>query len=1128
MKQELKTIFIAAMLVSSLMLSITQFIPHVKADQGSAKVYVLQLSGVGKSWVDDTSRVKEGAMDACTPYGKYERIPSAHPAHGTTPPFYDVSCQVIGSWSTYVNLILNEAGVIIVNTHGEILPIPTGYSKEEWVDVVAEAMWKRRVTWAHMAGYPFYWVWHQADADKTLWGSDGFKRLMGHIGLPDVAIPKDLPPDTRALLTGQAKQSIATRSWDFYNATHVGLVRPLKKSDFANYTVLPLYKRALETGIYWEGAVIAFAKPGQRIDADETEGSGSFIHLGTDKTLDEPRRVTDRDYNRGYVVTAAAIWAESLHFETKSGLASNNLDFHKDTSLGVAPCITGYWWEDDLFKIRLVFGVYGVLRYSEGSLHHIQKVMVEVYDLPAGCTAQAQLHLSKQGQKTGIELTGPWVDPSEFRKYGLVVKGATLLLPLLVPAVAPFMPLIGGVMLFSDWMVALGDTPQPPGSDIFFDYEPVRTVTELSAEDNFEEFQSLIVIDLEVPTQEKQDWRLISLDYRIRLETTTIYDVEVRSGLSIAAWFDPGDYVMVFFEDFEDGMEGWSVGDLNSHADCDYWGRSTYFRPYGAWCAQVGTNSLNDEIPNIEVSPWPVYDDGMNAYLQRSIDLRSFKNARLSFRTETHIKSGDYVTAECYLYDEWTEIVTYDDPSGTGYWETHDLPINATEIRFRFVSNNDNQVDWGVFLDNIEIKGWLHNDAFRNVDAPNNQSGALNIGISSTLTNWAGYINGYDDLHDWYSFDISSSNINDGKEIYVWLKSPTGADFDVALYDESGTKKAESSYSFTYHLQSSDTPGLWAIEIYHKNGFGQYDFDMQLKDPSPGGCPFVYVWNGNEYVVDNNLLPASEVTNGSDVEDYYVLEQTLVATYQGRWLSWYSLQISESENEHSYLDRVKLLAVDHPADVNVAVTPEGTILTYGDPYEPVSCVDNYGVDQRDPITFINDEYYEGMAGNYLNLDFGDLDISAGAKLVMRADFPEKDMSIHIQILNSTFEWETVAVVEPRVFWATEIVDLLNHLPDANGELKVRLYFTAQHKIDYVGLDTTPQQDFQLHEAYLLSAIHSTQGNVRWRLLNNDNTYAELIPSEQIRLIFLLPNSQEQARTFIFYTNGYYKTIQNND
>ncbi len=108
--------------------------------------------------------------------------------------------------------------------------------------------------------------------------------------------------------------------------------------------------------------------------------------------------------------------------------------------------------------------------------------------------------------------------------------------------------------------------------------------------------------------------------------------------------------------------------------------------------------------------------------------------------------------------------------------------------------------------------------------------------------------------------------------------------------------------------------------------------------------------------------------------------------------------------------------------------------------------------------------------------------------------------------------------------ATEIVDLFDYLPDADGELKVRLYFTGIHLIDYVGLDTTKQDDFNLHHANLVSAIHSEEGSIKTELLESDDLYAELVPGQQIELAFTLPENSEDARTFITHVEGHYYTI----
>jgi len=96
---------------------------------------------------------------------------------------------------------------------------------------------------------------------------------------------------------------------------------------------------------------------------------------------------------------------------------------------------------------------------------------------------------------------------------------------------------------------------------------------------------------------------------------------------------------------------------------------------------------------------------------------------------------------------------------------------------------------------------------------------------------------------------------------------------------------------------------------------------------------------------------------------------------------------------------------------------------------------------------------------------------------------------------------------------------------AGQELAVRLYWTLPHRLDYVGLDTTAQENYTIKQSILISAIHSTEENVLQKLMANDNSYAELVPIQQIQLTFLLLNNlSTQQRTFIFYTEGHYYTI----
>jgi len=327
-----------------------------------------------------------------------------------------------------------------------------------------------------------------------------------------------------------------------------------------------------------------------------------------------------------------------------------------------------------------------------------------------------------------------------------------------------------------------------------------------------------------------------------------------------------------------------------------------------------------------------------------------------------------------------------------------------------------------------------------------------------------------------------------------------------------------SKISFTQEADMIDTAPSISSDLHRLR--------LAYLGPSGGGCPFVSAWNGTQYVVDNNLLRDSARGNGTEVEDYYRLEQDLVPFYEGYSRSYYSLQISEFQQEHSYLDEVDFFAVDHDADVNVAVSPTGEILSYQNPHASITAIDENNASWLDELSEIDGEYYEGYNGSYVILNFGEVN-SSDAKLLMRTDPPPDSppikRSIHVQGLNSSESWVDVVSIIPRTYWATDIIDLSDYLP-SDGELVVRLYFTDNHRVDFVGLDTTPQAEIEVEDANLLLAYHSDEGFVTSELRIDDDIYAELVPSQQITLLFSAAKPDAEARTFIFYVKGYYYTI----
>ncbi len=293
-------------------------------------------------------------------------------------------------------------------------------------------------------------------------------------------------------------------------------------------------------------------------------------------------------------------------------------------------------------------------------------------------------------------------------------------------------------------------------------------------------------------------------------------------------------------------------------------------------------------------------------------------------------------------------------------------------------------------------------------------------------------------------------------------------------------------------------------------------------DSGGGGCPYVYPWNGSSYEMDNNLMPQSDNPNRTslDVKDSYKLEKPLVQK-NGK----YYLLLKEFEQEHDYFDRVDLVSIDHDSSFKIAVDPEGTILTYNNPVQPVSAVDQNGTDVLGKIKSIDGNYYFGSEGDYIILNFGNVSAKE-AKLVMKADYINFPVivpkSIHAQIqVEENGKWYNISTILPRNYWATEIVDLTKYLQYLKNNFKVRLYFTKPHKLDFVSLDTSEQAKFDVRYANLTSATHSSAGDVKQKLLMSDGIYAELIPGQQIELVYVLPDKQKEVRDFILFSHGYY-------
>ena len=126
----------------------------------------------------------------------------------------------------------------------------------------------------------------------------------------------------------------------------------------------------------------------------------------------------------------------------------------------------------------------------------------------------------------------------------------------------------------------------------------------------------------------------------------------------------------------------------------------------------------------------------------------------------------------------------------------------------------------------------------------------------------------------------------------------------------------------------------------------------------PSSCPYLYTWNGSRFEFITDFLGGGEMGdwagpgrfNTPDPDEYVRIPGDRLVPRNGL----YEIRITNELEEAMFLDRVRLLAVDHPADVDVYPNeglrdpprPPFHLYATRGAHVPVSAVDEHGHDVR--------------------------------------------------------------------------------------------------------------------------------------------------------------------------------------
>lgn len=290
-----------------------------------------------------------------------------------------------------------------------------------------------------------------------------------------------------------------------------------------------------------------------------------------------------------------------------------------------------------------------------------------------------------------------------------------------------------------------------------------------------------------------------------------------------------------------------------------------------------------------------------------------------------------------------------------------------------------------------------------------------------------------------------------------------------------------------------------------------------------GSCPYLYVWDGDEFQFYTDLLWASPI--GLQFADGIIAptrpwEYLLIDGHRMKAKDdHYEFQVTEELWEAAYFDQIELIAVDHPQNTSVfsnekvasSETPAFKIHTVQEPRTPVTAVDKNGRDvlneiaKRDDIytRLFNVKFNQGVTEqHFLEIDLGDVaeediklfltgwvyptDTSMNVALGQSPEVP-KPRPPFLQVIDENGNWKTVnpSMGFPGGKTKTIVIDLSGIFLTTDRKLRIvtsmeiywdHVFFTAGEIPVEIRKQTTKMKSADLHwRGYSQVQFHPANG-----------------------------------------------------
>ncbi|HSB91992.1 MAG TPA: hypothetical protein VLC28_02690 [Flavitalea sp.] len=328
-------------------------------------------------------------------------------------------------------------------------------------------------------------------------------------------------------------------------------------------------------------------------------------------------------------------------------------------------------------------------------------------------------------------------------------------------------------------------------------------------------------------------------------------------------------------------------------------------------------------------------------------------------------------------------------------------------------------------------------------------------------------------------------------------------------------------------------------------------------------CPYVSTFDGDNYDLQGEIYSAS-IYQSLQKDDYLPLQ---VKGINGN----YHIKISNELKEVQHTDFADLLVVDHDANVQVLINPDGRMISVSNGLPPESASLNNHVDVRNEllmkdnvncyfkddngvrsaedlfITFKHDSkqrqgklILSGKTSSWVNYLFGEFTREFGSYYHKWAKQQEKKPASELEKWRDDQNIPLTVSIKTPTGWKEiqklkAIGPLLNRdmvipvdLPnDEIVEFKISCGYLFW-ELDYVAMDYSPNTDFSVTTIKPFEAIDETGANVLPSILQPDKQYLvqPKIGNATVVKYKSMPAKPGKAQTFFLHSSGYYTHIRN--